>query len=79
MVIVPMSFHDPNNPRHGRIFELLRQNDAALNTSNTPRVARQDALNPSDVDALKSLALKSLERSDGRGRAAKSGRHDKLL
>lgn len=70
-----MALHDPQNPRHGRIFELLRQTDAAVDVTYTVQTVEA----PVDIDALKHDALRSWDRADGSPLRAKAGRHHKLF
>lgn len=74
-----MSLHDLKNPRHTRIFELLRQNDAAIDTSEQIKAHPVRPLSVADVDTLKRVALKSLVRSDVGLVGAKPGRNNKLF
>ena len=74
-----MSLHDPKNPRHTRIFELLRQNDAAIDTSELMRAHPVRRVHPDAVESLKKVALKSLEPSGAVFSAAKPGRNNKLF
>ncbi|WP_299369561.1 hypothetical protein [uncultured Tateyamaria sp.] len=71
-----MSFHDPQNPRHQRIFELLRQTDAAVDTTQTLQTRPTRKLDVDEISAVQKTALKSLERS---GVSAKPGRYHKFF
>ena len=54
--------HDPKNPRHARLFELLRQTNVAQDT-----VARLDEfnirkVNADELEVIKRVAERSMQR-----------------
>lgn len=59
-----MPLHDSNEPRHLRIFELLRQSDAAVDCAMSGQKLKSRPLSGAEIDALKTVALRSFRRAD---------------
>lgn len=76
-----MTVHDPKNPRHARIFELLRHGDPSLAPHAPAKVPAGDVISVADQDALKQFALKSFAKSEvvGVDGPLKPGRNHKLF
>jgi hypothetical protein len=74
-----MTRHDPKNPRHMRIFDLLRQGDPAVDPKRHARSASGPCLSFEDEEAVKQSALKSFAKSDVLRRAPEPGRNNKLF
>ncbi len=74
-----MSLHDPNNPRHARIFDLLRHGDPSVETDVDDMIAPPAANPTNHQDDVKQAALRSFSRSDVVDGALEPGRNHKLF
>ncbi|MEP1198348.1 hypothetical protein [Tateyamaria sp.] len=50
---------DPENPRHMRLFELLRQRDVALDRASDAQGLRSRRLEPDELERVQQIALRS--------------------
>ncbi|MEO0936551.1 MAG: hypothetical protein AAFY38_00180 [Pseudomonadota bacterium] len=53
--------HDPQNPRHARLFELLRQQNRAETTVSRGKGFVIRRVTPQEADAIKAAARHSLQ------------------
>lgn len=74
-----MPLHDPNNPRHARIFDLLRHGDPSVDGTGDHTGLAHSGPSIQDQDAVKQAALQSFARSDLVNRALEPGRNHKLF
>jgi hypothetical protein len=56
------NLHDPENPRHARLFELLRQNDVAETTAARVHDFNIRKVNKDELDTIKRVAERSMRR-----------------
>jgi len=74
-----MTIHNPQNPRHARIFDLLRHGDPSVETTDEDRTHASDPRNVEHQDAVKEAALRSFAPSGVSAVAFKPGRNYKLF
>lgn len=74
-----MPLHSPQNPRHARVFEILRQNELAADVTHYVRHAHLVPSEVDRIDAFRRNALRSLERSNDVLVGAETGRNHKLF
>jgi hypothetical protein len=55
-------FHDPNDPRHMRLFELLRQKHAADTIVGSVKGFQVRHVNKEELDKIKHVAARSMAR-----------------
>jgi hypothetical protein len=59
----PMSYlHDPNNPRHARLFELLYQSDMADVTALHAQNLKVRPVDKDELDVIRRIAERSMTR-----------------
>ena len=58
-----MTLHSKQNSRHARVFEILRQNQMADEASNDLRKEKTAPVAPEQIEAFRSAALQSFDRS----------------
>ena len=56
------NFHDPNDPRHMRLFELLRQKHAADTIVGSVKGFQIRSVNKEELDKVKRVAARSMTR-----------------
>ncbi|MDG1470959.1 MAG: hypothetical protein P8Q26_05280 [Ascidiaceihabitans sp.] len=54
--------HDPENPRHARLFELLRQNDVVETMASRVHDFNIRKVNQDEMDVIKRVAARSIQR-----------------
>jgi hypothetical protein len=54
--------HDPENPRHARLFELLRQNDVVETIASRVHDFNIRKVNQDEMDVIKRVAARSMQR-----------------
>ena len=54
--------HDPENPRHARLFELLRQNDVVETMASRVHDFNIRKVNQNEMDVIKRVAARSMQR-----------------
>ena len=54
-----MLLSDPKNPRHMRLFELMRQHDVAVSRTTRAKALPVRRLAPSELEQVKMNALRS--------------------
>ncbi|WP_390914877.1 hypothetical protein [Pseudosulfitobacter sp. SM2401] len=54
--------HDPENPRHARLFELLRQNDVVETMASRVHDFNIRKVNQDEMDVIKRVAARSMQR-----------------
>ena len=55
---------DPESPRHMRLFELMRQRDVALDRASEVKELRSKRLEPSELERIQQIALRSFTDAD---------------
>ena len=53
-------FHNPDDPRHKRLFELLRQEETAERIVKDPKAFRIRPINPDELETIKRVAARSM-------------------
>lgn len=53
-------FHNPDDPRHKRLFEFLRQEETAERIMNDPKAFRIRRTNPDELETIKRVAARSM-------------------
>lgn len=53
-------FHNPDDPRHKRLFEYLRQEESADKLVNDPKAFSVRRINPEDMEVIKRVAARSM-------------------
>jgi hypothetical protein len=59
-----MTVHDPKDPRHKRIFELLRTQNVSINRAMMASNIRLRPLEGAEIEAVKAAAIRSFKRTD---------------
>ena len=77
--VFKMSKHDPDNTRHSRVFELLRQTDTAIAATQACEGLDIAPTPKPDFDQIKAVALQSFGKVRLASSAAKSGSNDEFL
>lgn len=54
------NLHDPNDPRHMRIFEMMRQNHVAKDTAARVQQFNTRKVNKDELETIKRLAQRSM-------------------
>lgn len=54
--------HDPENPRHARLFELLRQNDVVETMASRVHDFNIRKVKQDEMDVIKRVAARSMQR-----------------
>ncbi|MDB4073448.1 hypothetical protein N9530_01690 [Ascidiaceihabitans sp.] len=57
------NFHNPNDPRHKRLFELLRQKHVATHLGSTVKALKVRKVDHDELDEIKRIAARSLTRT----------------
>ena len=58
------NLHDPDNPRHSRLFELLRQTDVAESAATRVQDFNVRKVNKDELDVIKLVAERSMRRAN---------------
>lgn len=58
------NIHDPNDPRHMRLFELLRQKHAADTIVGNVQGFQVRRVNKEELDEIKRVAARSMNRAN---------------
>ena len=61
-----MMLSDPENPRHMRLFELMRQHDVALDRASEVKAWRSRHLDTAELERVQRIALRSFADTPSR-------------
>ena len=57
------NFHNSNDPRHKRLFELLRQKHVATHLGDSSQPLRVRKVDSDELDEIKRIATRSISRA----------------
>ena len=61
--VLMSNLHDPDDPRHARLFELLRQNDVATKAAEKVQDFNIRRVNKDELDVIQRVAARSMLRA----------------